>query len=85
MAMPSRCFIPKEKCPAFFLPVFESPTSSKSSGMPPSSGSPSTRYCSLRFCSAVMSGYREGVSTTAPMRRRARFSRGSPSVAPYRE
>ena len=69
-AMPSRWRIPSEKLRTFFLPVPSSPTSRKSPVAPSYDGTPSTRYCMRMFSSAVISEYIDGVSTTAPMRRR---------------
>ena len=75
-AMPSRWRIPREKFLAFFLPVPLRPTRSRSSGTQEKSGRPSMRHCCFRLFSAVMSRLMEGVSMTAPMRRRERLMSG---------
>ncbi len=68
IAIPSLCFMPREKFFAFFLPVSTSPTRSSSSSIPSVFGRPSTLYCCMRFSLAVRSRYMAGVSTTAPIR-----------------
>ena len=85
MAMPSRWRMPSEKCRAFFLPVFSSPTYANSECSDASFETPSAMLCIFIFWYAVISGYREGVSMMAPVRRRAARMFASFSLRPNRE
>ena len=67
IAIPKRCFIPKEKYFAFLFFVLSSLTIFNISYRLSSSGIPTILYCSFKFSSAVILRQIEGFSIIAPI------------------